>query len=45
VLSAEARFYDAETKEINFLADKRKAELLVLSSLGFLSEALGLRVF
>lgn len=42
VLSAEARFYDAETKEINFESDKRKAEVLILSSLGIISRAVGI---
>ena len=32
--------YDAETKEINFESDKRKAELLILSSLGLISGAM-----
>lgn len=42
VLSAEARLYDAEAKEINFLAERRSAELVILSSLGLLTDALGL---
>jgi outer membrane protein TolC len=42
VLSAEARFYDAETKEINFEADKRKAEMLILTSLGLISGAMNM---
>ena len=40
VLSAEARLYEAESKEIKFLADKRKAELLIASTLGLLGKAL-----
>ena len=42
VLSAEARLYDAESKEINFQADKFKAQLTILSALGLLSKSLGL---
>ena len=42
VLSAEARLYEAESKEINFLAEKRKAQLAIVSNLGLLSPALGL---
>ena len=42
VLSAEARLYDAESKEINFLAEKLKSQLRIASGLGLLSEALGL---
>lgn len=41
VLSAEARLYEAEAKEIRFLTEKYKSELLVVSSLGLLSRALG----
>jgi outer membrane protein TolC len=40
VLSAEARMYEAESKEINFIAERRKAELLIASSLGLLASAL-----
>jgi outer membrane protein TolC len=40
VLSAEARLYEAEAKEIRFLTEKYKSELLVVSSLGLLSSAL-----
>jgi adhesin transport system outer membrane protein len=36
VLSGEARLYDAESKEIHFIADKRTAQLSVLSTLGLL---------
>ena len=38
VLSAEARLYDAESKEINFLAERRRAELTILSALGVLAK-------
>ena len=44
VLSAEARLYDAESKGINFQADKYKAQLTVLSVLGLLSKSLKLTV-
>lgn len=40
VLSAEARLYEAEAKEIRFLTEKYKSELLVVSSLGLLNGAL-----
>lgn len=36
VLSAEARLYEVESKEIHFLADKHKAELMIVSTLGLL---------
>ncbi len=42
VLSAEARLYDAESKEINFIASRRKAEVTIASALGLLAPALGL---
>jgi outer membrane protein TolC len=42
VLSAEARLYDAESKGINFQAEKYKAQLTILSALGLLSKSLGL---
>jgi len=42
VLSAEARLYDAESKEINFNADKVVAQATILSALGLLSKSLGL---
>lgn len=42
VLSAEARLYDAEAREIEYLAEKYKSQLLVVSALGLLSTALGL---
>jgi outer membrane protein TolC len=41
VLSAEARLYEAESKEIKFLTEKYKSEVLVVSSLGLLSRAFG----
>ena len=41
VLSAEARLYEAESKEIEFLTEKYRSEVLVVSSLGLLSKALG----
>lgn len=40
VLAAEARLYDTEAKEIRFLAEKQKSELMVLSSLGILVKLL-----
>jgi outer membrane protein len=42
VLSAEARLYDAEAKEINFMADKRVSQLTVLSAIGRLSALFGI---
>lgn len=42
VLSAEARLYDAESKEINFRAEKQKSQLSILAALGLLSTSLGL---
>lgn len=41
VLSAEARLFEAESKEIRFVTDKRKAELLIASTLGLLGPGLG----
>jgi len=43
VLSAEARLYDAESKEIHFAADKRTAQLTVLSAVGRLSSLVGIK--
>lgn len=40
VLSAEARLYEAESREINFLTNKRLAELQISSALGLLSSAI-----
>ena len=34
VLGAEARLYEAESKEINFISDTKNAELTILSSMG-----------
>ena len=42
VLSAEARLYEAESKEIEFVAEKRKSQLTILSALGLLSSNLGM---
>ncbi len=41
VLSAEARLYAAESREIKFLTDRYKSEIFIASSLGLLSNALG----
>ena len=41
VLSAEARLYNAESKETEFIYEKRKSELVVVSALGLLSNSLG----
>lgn len=40
VLSAEARLYEAEANEVNFLAEKQKSQLTILSTLGLLSKEL-----
>lgn len=40
VLSAEARLYSAESKEIGFIADRRKAEVAILAITGIFSKAL-----
>jgi outer membrane protein TolC len=42
VLSAEARLYDAESKEIHFTADKRSSQLSVLSAIGRLGSLVGI---
>ena len=42
VLSAEARLYEAESQEIAFIAEKRKSELLIASTLGLLGHAFDL---
>ena len=42
VLAAEARLYDSEAKEINFLAERQKSQLIILGTLGLLSTAVGL---
>ena len=41
VLSAEARLYEAESKEIKFLTEKYKSQVLIVSTFGLLSGALG----
>ena len=40
VLSAEARLYDAESKEISLIAERRKAEMAILATSGHLTKAL-----
>ena len=40
VLSAEARLYDAESKEISLIAERRKAEIAILATSGHLTKAL-----
>ena len=42
VLSAEARLYEVESREIKFLTEKYKSQVLIASSLGLLSGALGI---
>lgn len=42
VLSAEAQLYDAEAKEIGFIAERRKAEVTILGVTGKFASALGL---
>ena len=42
VLAAEARLYEAESKEINFTSDIKLAELTILSSAGLLSSLFNL---
>ena len=42
VLSAEAQLYDAEAKEIGFIAERRKAEVTILGVTGKLAPTLGL---
>ncbi len=41
VLSAEARLYEAESKEIQFRTEKYKSKVVIISSLGLLSNAIG----
>ena len=41
VLSSEATLYEAESKEIKFLSEKYKSQLIIVSSLGLLGGALG----
>ena len=40
VLSAEARLYDAQSKEISLIAERRKAEIAILATSGHLTKAL-----
>ena len=40
VLSAEARLYDAESKEISLIAERRKAEMAILATSGHLTKVL-----
>jgi outer membrane protein TolC len=42
VLAAEARLYEAESQEINYLAELRKSQTLIISKLGLLAPAVGL---
>ena len=42
VLSAEARLYEAQSKEIDFRAEKQIAEAQMLAGLGLLMEALSM---
>ena len=42
VLKAEAGLYEAQAREIDFTANKRKSELEILAGLGLLSKSLGL---
>ncbi len=44
VLSAEAKLYEAEAAETNFLSEKIKSQLSLLSLLGLLSPSIGLEV-
>ncbi len=41
VLSAEARLYEAESREIKLLTEKYKSQLAIATSLGLLSKSLG----
>lgn len=41
VLSAEAQLYDAESKEIGFIAERRKAEITILATTGRLARIIG----
>ena len=42
VLSAETRLYEAESKEIQYLAEKRKSQLKIVTLLGLFTPSLGL---
>jgi outer membrane protein TolC len=44
VLSAEAKLYEAESKEINFAADRQRAQVQIVGALGLLSKALNINV-
>ena len=44
VLSAEAKLYEAESKEINFAADRQRAQVQIVGALGLLSEALKIKI-
>lgn len=41
VLSAEARLYEAESREIKMLTEKYKSKLLIVSSMGLFSKSIG----
>jgi outer membrane protein TolC len=43
-LSAEAKLYEAESKEINFAADRQRAQVQIVGALGLLSKALNINV-
>jgi len=43
VLGAEARLYEAESKEIGFRAERRKAEATILGTTGLLAKAVGVQ--
>ena len=43
VLSAEARLYDAESKEIGFVAERKKAQVTILGATGVLTKVLGVK--
>ena len=43
VLSAEARLYDAESKEIGFVAERKKAQVTILGATGILTKVLGIK--
>ena len=43
VLSAEARLYDAQSKEINFSTERKKAEITMLATFGLLVDLFDLQ--
>ena len=43
VLSAEARLYDAESKEISFTADRRRAQLSMVATIGRFASMIGIK--